>query len=242
VADKARAKLGRRLAELLVVFLGVVLAFIADDYREQLEDDRAEQAAISGLVADFTANSSRLADRSTQYERLESSTSALSDLIESAPAGGSLPLPDTLLMAFAMGAGTYDAITATVDALLNSGELRLIKDRDLRVALAEWPALLDDLNETEQWSREVVDERALPLLLGSEVELARAFKYHVPWLNRQLPVEAGTWSTRVENSPQLRAILALHLHRLGLLRRRAGHVTNFQEGILGLLTAAAERQ
>lgn len=45
--------------------------------------------------------------------------------------------------------GSYDPATGVLDAAMNSGDIRVIRDPELRAALAEWPATVDNLSNVE---------------------------------------------------------------------------------------------
>ena len=209
----------RRLAEFLTVFLGVALAFLADDYRERLGDRRAEEAVLSGLRTDAELNTRYLSYQIAQNKRVEIGGTELMRLLSVAGNAPELAVPDTLLMAVAVGLGPYKPIRGTVDALLNSGELRLVQDPVLRATLAEWPAALSDTNESQRRAVEVVDDHVLPALIDAGVPLARIFEYYRSWEMESLSSEAQAWATVIPNTPRVRAVVALRVRQQAIARR-----------------------
>jgi len=215
VTRDAVGSIRRRLAELVAVFLGVILAFLADDFRDRLSEIRAEQEALVGLHADFSANARQVSARLVFNRRLEAATAGLNDLIATAD-GTSVEVPDTMLMALVMGGATYDPIRGSIDALMSSGELRLIRDAELRTALAEWPAALADTNEQERWSIAVANDRGLPALMATDVALDRVIERYRHWSGEARPVDADASVTSVRITPELKTVVALRLYHLSL--------------------------
>ena len=227
--------LRRRLAELVTVFLGVVLAFLADDFRERLADDRTEVVLLDGLRADFAMNAIQLEAQLRFNRRVETGTSGLMDLLSAAPDGAVVSVHDTLLMAAAVEVNTYDPVRGTVDAILNSGELSLIRDPALRAALAEWPAALGDTQENQRRAIDAIDSHLLPIFLDAGVPLDRVLERYRAWTGLELPSEADRWVTALPNSVEIRTVLALRARRQGIATNYIERLTEVERTIRELL-------
>jgi hypothetical protein len=81
------------------------------------------------------------------------------------------------LMAFTAH-GSYDPVRGAFDAMLQSGDLRYIENRQLRQRLVQWPALVADAVENDYFLRTVSAPRAFDYLaervdLGLVYEIVR---------------------------------------------------------------------
>jgi hypothetical protein len=68
------------------------------------------------------------------------------------------------VLAVALFDATFDPTLSALDALLQSGSLGRIRNRALRTALARFPALLEDSNDEERRTRDLVNQRLRPAL------------------------------------------------------------------------------
>jgi hypothetical protein len=201
----------RRAAELLTVFLGVALAFLAENWREDLADRRDEDVALAGLAADFRVNSTQRADRFDDQRRTLGALGHLADLLEASSDGAPVEIPDTLLIALTYS-GTYDPTRGTIDALLSSGRLDLVRDAELRRALASWPSDLGDLSEKQEWQREFVDRHARPFLLAAGVSLEGVASSQGSWVDQQPGDDPIMGSTTLRNSVDFRNVVGYRRH------------------------------
>ena len=122
-------------AEFLVVFLGVTLSFIADDWRESRQDKRAEQAALTELSADLQADSVELQailERMTTWDR--SALWLLQRL-------GDLNVESDSVMARIRDLVHYDiyqSVSSAYVGLKDGGQMALIRDQSLRRSLVDY--------------------------------------------------------------------------------------------------------
>ena len=138
----------RRYAiEGVVIVLGVLIALAADaawDYRVDREDERI---ALRQLDAEFQANASQL-DSVSAGHRLGMEAAEI--LLDAVRGGTTLSADSTLELVRALDqAWTFNPKLAALESVTLSGQLRLIRDDSLRVALVGWPGIVDDLKEDE---------------------------------------------------------------------------------------------
>lgn len=125
----------RLAAELAVIFLGVTLGLLADDWRQSRDDRQAERQALGELLADLEADSVGLGllrqalvvdDRSAMWLR--------NNLGQPGTDPDSAVGPLTSIYIFQ----TYQAPRATYAGLRSSGQLVLIRDDGLRRAVTRY--------------------------------------------------------------------------------------------------------
>lgn len=137
----------RYAIEGVVIVLGVLIALAADaawDYRVDREDERV---ALRQLDAEFLANASQLDSVSAGHRR---GLDAAAILLDAVRGRTTLSADSTRNLVRALDmAWTFNPKLAALESVTQSGQLGLIRDDSLRVALVGWPGIVDDLKEDE---------------------------------------------------------------------------------------------
>jgi hypothetical protein len=209
-------QLRRRLAELVTVFLGVALAFLAENWREELADRRDERVAVAGLLADFRRNAATLEGLRLAQGRLVTSAAALQATLADTQDQTMVSVPDTLLIAMIGGAGGYRPVRGAVDALISSGRLEVISSAELRQAIAAWPTDISDAAQLFEWEVEFAQD-ALAYGLEANIPVDQLVRNVLPWLFGGMSQEALSRSETVRNTA------ALRFHLEGKLLMARGH-------------------
>ncbi len=136
-------------AELMVVVLGVLIAFAADGWREDLQQVQEERLYLDRLSEDLDATLNIFRFAQARLERARDATLTLIE-IQEAGEGRSSVDPDSLAALYIRATdiewvpsilergGTYRELVA-------SGRLQLLRDRAFRVRLVLFYRQLDDL-------------------------------------------------------------------------------------------------
>lgn len=149
VGDETSMKAGAfrsHLSELVVVFVGVALAFVVENLRQERNDRIVGEQYLSGfrqdLKADLEMLEVALADRAAQ----RSKTLALLEFFEGRPID-----PQRFFEVY--WSGLRERWTAphrnTMDEVLSSGSLRLLRDREIRTGLLRLYVTYDRIADLE---------------------------------------------------------------------------------------------
>lgn len=187
-----RLGLGRYVREMVVVVLSILIAFGVDAWWDGVQASREEKELLGELQRDFANSLEMLDDRWIPIHRV--TLIATLDLLWLVHGGQEpLPLdpatvltgnldfvfdlaeapfsttPTTItvadsLVASALFDATYDPTLASLDALLQSGSLDKFQNRDLRAALAGFPAILADSGDEERRARNLATDHLRPAL------------------------------------------------------------------------------
>lgn len=160
----AKDRLRESLREGAVVVISILVAFGLDAWWDHRGDLREEAEIIAALEAEFTSNRKRLMD---DIEEVRGYTDAAQRLLEAAESGVSLAGDADTLGADlwrSLNWRTANVSTAALDAVVSSGRLDLIRDDELRTALAGWKAQVDDMAEEEMFEWREIIERYRPYL------------------------------------------------------------------------------
>ena len=149
-----RAIAGRLVLESAVIIASILAAFALDTGWENARERREERETLEALRAEFSsARENVLFYRSIQ-ERILTSVTSVVDSLDSALSRGEafVELPDTAL-SWAYIPPTTTVSLGTLDGLIGSGRLGIVRDRRLRSALGSWGMELAELAEEETDSR-----------------------------------------------------------------------------------------
>lgn len=155
-------------AELAVVFLGVWLSLLAENWRQHRADSQIERSSIARMAEDLASD---LGDLRVNLERAQTGVFYGRWLL--AVRSASEAPPDSL--ARALSAVQFCSVfvenTGEYESLKNSGQLSVIADAGLRrriVALYESRRLIRALHERDCQVNEVVFDLAAPYVVASE--------------------------------------------------------------------------
>jgi hypothetical protein len=148
----ARASWHRRLylLELVILVAGILIAFSLESWWVDRGEARRQRANLIALRQDFVENRARLdsaADRHHQVQR------AGAELLRAAHHPARAPSPDSLssLVAAVFRLIGFEPVTSAYDNLVNANDLRLVRDAELRLALARFAGQAMRLREVERW-------------------------------------------------------------------------------------------
>jgi hypothetical protein len=154
----------RLFGEGIAIVLSILLAFSIDAWWDVRRDRAEEQDVLGALQQEFLANRAEAAGVIRVHERGGARIAAAHRL--SAAETAALP-PDSVsatLLSLATPR-TFDAVRGTLDALIGSGQMDLIRDAELRRALSVFLNLVGDSQEDAAYmaegSRRVWDRQIL---------------------------------------------------------------------------------
>jgi hypothetical protein len=154
-----------------VVIVGsILLAFGIEALWSERLERRDERAAIAQLSADFRSNADRLAAiKGIHQQALDASYEILAIADLGGQRRGSHSTPELVLLS--LRTWTYDPALGGINSLVQSGRLDILRNDSLRVAVAAWPDIVQDLNEDERFERTFLFERLSPYLMTRGVML-----------------------------------------------------------------------
>jgi len=153
----------RIIAEGAAIVASILLAFAIDAWWDERALRIEEREILESLQAEYEANRQEVASVVRIHELSAESTASLMSLSE----GEILALPgeavESYLRYFA-NPRTFDPIRGSTDALINSGKMGILQDRQLREALTTFINIVEDATEDRdymtQWSMAVWQEVA----------------------------------------------------------------------------------
>jgi hypothetical protein len=132
----------------MLIVSSILLAFSIDATWSGREERQRERELLSALRSDFERNQALL---QTSRSLHEAHRSAARDFLRLSTPGSvppELEIPDATLLGL-VSWHTYDPVLGSLNSAVASGQLSLIRDGQLRVALAGWVDSVEDLIELE---------------------------------------------------------------------------------------------
>lgn len=155
--------------EVLLIVVGVIIAFGVDARWEDYLERREELRTLRSLRVEMLENGSRLEQAIQVRMGARNAGRTLLDMTGPGAQPQLISIVDSLLLATSMGVATYDPVTGSTDALVVGGRLASISNDSLRLALASWPEQLRDLREDEVWMIEYSMFEGLPISFGQHL-------------------------------------------------------------------------
>jgi hypothetical protein len=147
------------IGEIVLVVVGILIALQINNWNEDRKDKKLEQNYLSKIHDEFKKNKEQFdVIISIHKQSYESSNWIIENHNQS-----DIDI-DTLrkhLKQFRFSY-TYNPSKSSIDAIINSGKLGVIRDDGLSNQLIEWPELIKDYQEEEIISRNFLDNIILP--------------------------------------------------------------------------------
>lgn len=158
----AGRKPGELLVELVIVVVGILIAIGLDSAWQERADRQTEERILQALHEEFQGSQNQLNAQMRVYLNRNAATAKL---LELGPAAADLPA-DSLdaLWLWVTRSGSYDPPSGVLESILASGDLNLIRDRELQIALGEWPGAVENFKQLEDQTRILIHEQFLPWL------------------------------------------------------------------------------
>ena len=124
------------LIELLVVFIGITAAFMLNNWREEHKDRQLEEKYLSSFRSDLVADSELL---QTILPANKDKLIRISEFVKGVMAKDGWPVDSAVVMlGLMMSSHSFDQKRTTYESIINSGNLGILSDHDLRKDLVEY--------------------------------------------------------------------------------------------------------
>jgi hypothetical protein len=125
------------IGEIILVVFGILIALQINNWNEERKDRIREQAILKSLRIDFNTNIDNVnAAYTTFLEAYEASVSLL-EIVRSKDKIDGKEV-EQLLDNIINKTKSLDIITGSIDEMLNTGSINLIRDTDLKKQLSDW--------------------------------------------------------------------------------------------------------
>jgi hypothetical protein len=227
-----RSQLKNSVREAAVVVGSILVAFALDAWWDDSVERRQTAEIVASLEAEFEANRETLRRDSATVEDYVQAAQRLLHAAAAPPADRpSLESMGSDLWK-TLSWRTSNLKTAALDAAISAGRLESIEPVSLRIALAGWPAVIDDMAEEEEFEWREITERYHPLL-------SRFVEIPALETNDPLPTPSQESLARLLDSIEFRSRLAWRLDVSIVALRDKVNALKEVDRILGLFGGAS---
>ena len=147
------------IGEIILVVIGILIALQINNWNEDRKDKRLEQNYLLKIHDEFKKNKEQF-DRIISMHR-QSYKSCDWIIVNYNKPDINIDTLRKHLLEFRYSY-TYNPSKSSIDAVINSGKLGVIRDNELSSKLIEWPELIADYQEEEIINRNFFDNILLP--------------------------------------------------------------------------------
>lgn len=152
----------RVLVEGLVIVASILLAFGIDAWWAERTERRAEREDLVRVRDELLADRSRLESFArSQAESASASLAVLRQIADLPTGAGTIEAPDSLL-ALLLRAPTFETQTPALDGLLGSGRVAIVRDIEVRAAIARYQRSLRNASGRQNEAGEFVEQQLFP--------------------------------------------------------------------------------
>ncbi len=152
------------IGEIILVVIGILIALSINNWNENRKETNYEQKILKELKSDFSYNKSELNRNIIKATTLAHNSDSLLALFN-LPKDEVNPSKFFKYMRKLGGYSTYNPSNGALNNLISSGNLNIIKNDSLRMHLARWSGILEDVKEDEKRLINFGDTRMNPIRL-----------------------------------------------------------------------------
>lgn len=135
-------------AEGVLIVVSILVAFAIDAWWDERRDRVEERRVLESLKTEFLTNANNIPWYIERHRRTADHSRELIRAMHSAGPGGTVGIRNSHLD-WVLEHNSTDPQRGALDAVLLSGELRCIRNPQIRDRLADWPQLVEDATENE---------------------------------------------------------------------------------------------
>lgn len=172
------------LGEILLVVLGILIALQINSWNEQRKLNAEEQYLLKELLAEFNTNQKKIKEdlylnTNNQNAAIEILRMIHDESLRNYPK----KLDSLFIQVFSYG--SFNASTGTLDEIISTGKLRVIRDHSLRNMLTQWPGWIQNQQEDIDIRRDQLNFHVEPF-----------FVKYAPFKNGDTYIDFSHWSTK----------------------------------------------
>ncbi|MFC4720854.1 DUF6090 family protein [Geojedonia litorea] len=161
--NKFRKYLLYALGEIILVMIGILLAFQVNSWKEARDNKSLELQMMADLNSEFKNNLTKIRASIKQYQGTEQAIRLLMSKMKATPQEINLINTDSLI-AKAIDVFDYRPTQNTLTEILSSGNLKFITKDSLKYKLLDWSAELNEINEAWLTLDDFIQHMVIPYL------------------------------------------------------------------------------
>lgn len=136
------------IGEILLVVIGILIALSINNWNESRKNNEIEKGTLISLKSDLESAITQVDFKILQNERFRSLDSLLLDIIHFKKTVGTDSI-EVLILGHIFSPG-FDPELGTLNEILSTGKMEIIKNRPLRKHISTWNKYMDELSEVDE--------------------------------------------------------------------------------------------
>lgn len=153
----------RLIAESSAIVVSILFAFSIDAWWTERQENAREARQLQALITEFEGNRSTLDFDLGHLRTITTNLEKITKTLATVSEGSDVEVIDRYFWSIRHG-GIVDLSTGTLDAMISSGDLGLLRNEALRSALSAWSAKLDEVRTDQQTLRNFTGSELIPYL------------------------------------------------------------------------------
>ena len=174
------ALLKRITLEVAVIVVSILLAFAIDAWWDERKERGEEEKILLGLKNEFSRYRDELADG---IEYNANSLHLVAELITATRSGSwdSETVPVDLALVTLTDTPTHDFGGGILDAVISAGRLEIISVYELRIKLASWQQVFNEIRDDEVRNKVLAENQVVPYMLRWHIPQSRGLELCCSW-------------------------------------------------------------
>ena len=223
------------VGEIVLVVIGILIALQINSKKQEINNRKVEQSILNNLKEDFNKNQQEievLIFANTKYHR---NLNRFIEILKTNPKDIKVKIDDTLSIV-AIAAPTYIPTTSTIDVIISTGKIDLIKNEELKILISRFKREVADLSEDEKDVRILANIQICPLL-GQNNDMIDVYQntyaYTVDRFNK---IKLSSFSM-ILNSNLLGSLIAQRFYYNKMIINELNSISEMQKEILQLINS-----
>ena len=221
------------IGEIILVVIGILIALQVNSRKEETNNRVIEKSILNNLKEDFNKNQQEIEVLIFANKKYHRNLDKLLEILKETPKDTKTNINDTLIIA-AIAAPTYIPTTSTIEVIISTGNIDLIKNETLKTLISRFKREVSDLNEDEYDVRILANIQLCPLF-GQNSDLVNvyqnAYAYTVDNSNK---VRLNS-SSLVLNSNLLTALIVQRFYYNKMILNELVEISKMQKEIIKLI-------
>jgi len=223
------------IGEILLVVIGILIALQINSRKEEINNRITEQSILNNLKEDFNKNQQEIDVLVFANNKYHRNLTKFIEILKTNPKDTKIKIDDTLSMA-AIAAPTYIPTTSTIDVIISTGNIDLIKNEELKTLISRFKREVADLSEDEDDVRIMANIQICPLL-GQDSDLIDVYQNTYAYtIDRSNSIKMST-SSLILNSNLLGSLIAQRFYYNKIILKELIGISEMQKEILKLINS-----
>ena len=223
------------IGEILLVVIGILIALQINSKKEEINNRITEQLILNNLKEDFNKNQQEIDVLVFANNKYYRNLNTFIEILKTNPKDTTIKIDDTLSMA-AIAAPTYIPTTSTIDVIISTGNIDLIKNEELKSLISRFKREVADLSEDENDVRILANIQLCPLL-GQNSDLINVYQNTYAYtIDRSNKIKMSS-SSMILNSNLLGSLIAQRFYYNKIILKELIGISEMQQEILDLINS-----